>query len=432
MKHTTIFIFLFISVSLFSQKEIIYDLDSYKQVVFKRSSLVLSPNGGLTGYDNVNVEGAEADFMFKLGATATHNKYINSADEQYSLNQRVRSTIEEGVELFAARKVTKRTYSNDNRYIKLGYDSEATFDSRSNQLNNFSTNYKNLRLVGDLGLGFGRIEYINHAWSAVQILQALENQGLLLRIPSHDEISKFANIIGKVRTDRIMDFRLRNIEILETTINYLIEEKLIDQLSTMAILIIGDTYQYDQITNRNSGSRLEFTLAPKFHITINNSDQNYAPNKSIAYGSVGRIDYISYENIDVKWMKTRSRGAILDFNYNDSYYDGAIEPFSNNIVTAGLTYSYGYRYLPNLRNNFNLNLGADIFMDAYLKENTPIEYSSARLALRLQTEYNHYFSPATQFSVTGYLNYNDAEFQSGDYQPWIYGQLYFTLSQAIF
>ena len=122
----------------------------------------------------------------------------------------------------------------------------------------------------------------------------------------------------------------------------------------------------------------------------------------------------------------------MDFNYNDSYYDGAIEPFSNNIVTAGLTYSYGYRYLPNLRNNFNLNLGADIFMDAYLKENTPIEYSSARLALRLQTEYNHYFSPATQFSVTGYLNYNDAEFQSGDYQPWIYGQLYFTLSQAIF
>jgi hypothetical protein len=269
----------------------------------------------------------------------------------------------------------------------------------------------------------------------VMILQALKKNGLLLRVPSHDEITEFADLVGTVRTNRILDFRLRNIEILETTINYLIEEKLIDQLSTLAILIIGDTYQYDQIISRNAGSRLEFTLAPSAHFSKNNTVpvQSLSPNETLTLQTTGRVDHVSYNNIDIKWMKTRSYGARIEFSNKYEYYaDILLENRTTKTGVAGITYNYGYRYLPNLRNNFNLNLETGILMAATFKENQSTTYSNARLLIRLHTGFNHYFSPSTQFNVTGGLVYYDSQFQGGDFQPEINGYLNFAINHAIF
>ena len=431
MKYPITILFLLLSFSIFSQREIIYDLNSYKQVVFKRSALVLSPAGGISGSDEINVEGTDANFIFRIGTEVYHTKDINSADEQYTLRQRVRVNIAEGVEIKANREVTKRSYTA-NKYLKLGYFSEGSFDNRRNQKFDLETEFKSLKFEGDFGLGFGRLEFVNHAWSAVQILQALENKGLLLKLPSHDEITKFADFIGKVRTNRILDFRLRNIEILETTINYLIEEKIIDQLSTLAILIIGDTYQYDQIIDRNTGSRLEFTFAPGA-MFVNENIPTSVPSKTFTLQTIGRIDHVSYNNIDINWIKTRSYGAILEFYNNYIYYDNIqIKDITRKRARARLTYNYGYRYIPNLRNNFNLNLKSSVYMDAIFPENASTIFSTASLTARLNTTFNHYFSPSTQLSVSGGLSYNDFDFQSGDYQPSINGNLEFEITHAIF
>lgn len=434
MKYLITFLFLLFSIIMFSQQEIIYDLDSYRQVNFKRSALVLTPTGGVSGIDNINIADSDADFLFKIGADADHNRDFNSESEQYTLRQNINFNIAQGIELSAKRKVTKRSYSG-NKYLKLGYEGEGSFDTRRNQSTNIKNDYKNLNFSGDFGLGFGRIEFVNHAWSAVQILQALKKNGLLLRVPSHDEITEFADLVGTVRTNRILDFRLRNIEILETTINYLIEEKLINQLSTLAILIIGDTYQYDQIISRNAGSRLEFTLTPSTHFSKNNTVpvQSLSPNETLTLQTTGGVDHVSYNNIDIKWMKTRSYGARIEFSNKYEYYaDILLENRTTKTGTAGLTYNYGYRYLPNLRNNFNLNLETGILMVATFKENQSTTYSNARLLIRLHTAFNHYFSPSTQFNVNGGLVYYDSQFQGGDFQPEINGYLDFAINHAIF
>ncbi len=433
MKYSIAILFLFISVSIFSQREIIYDLDSYKQVVFNRSALLFTPNGGISGSDNINVVNSDADFLFKIGTSAYHNKNINNQNEQYTLSQNARVNIAEGIELSASRKVTKREYIGNN-YIKLGYDSQVLFDNRRNLLSNVKNNTKYLEFEVDFGIGFGRLEFINHAWSAVQILQALENNGLLLRFPSHDEITAFADLIGTVRTDRILDFRLRNIEILETTIDYLIEEKLIDQISTKSILIISDTYQYDQVIDRNTGSRLEFTFAPATQMVLGSNGQSFSSNKTIKANATGHIIHESNKNIDVKWMQTRSYGAILQFAHEYRYFETnqISDWLTTKTAEAGLTYNFGYRYLPSLRTNYNLDLSSQIFMNARIEEGEILWFSAARLLVNLLATYNHYFSPSTQISINAGLRYLDEEFQARKFQPNISGYANFTLSQAIF
>jgi hypothetical protein len=222
-------------------------------------------------------------------------------------------------------------------------------------------------------------------------LQALENRSLLLRIPSSEEITDLANKIGTVRTSRILDLRLRDIAILEIIIEYLIDNKLLDNLSTTAILIIEDVFEYDQIATRNSGSRLEFSLEPqaRYDNSINSSQYN----KSLFISSDGRITHTSYKNIDVKWMQTVSYEAYL--RYINSYRYVIDPQFENSIskrASAGLKFSYGYAYLPNRRNNLRFNLSSRIYMDASFRENQSTYFSSARLTIFLNSLYNYYIS----------------------------------------
>lgn len=425
----TIFCLLF-SISIFSQQEIIYDLDSYKQVVFKRSELLLTPAGSFEGKDKVNVAGEDASFLAELEAGILHRKIINSQDEQFTLRQTANVKFTEGYLIDGRRDFTKRKYT-ENRYLKTGYDVSVFYNRLKNQSTGEKQNIQEAEIIGNFGIGFGRIEYVNHAWSAVQILQSLENNGQLLRIPSSEEITDFANKIGTVRTSRILDFRLRDIAILETIIEYLINNNLIEQLSTAAILIIEDTFEYDQISIRNAGSRLEFSLEP--HTGYNNANNSPQYNKAFAIGTLGSINHTSYTNIDVKWMKTITYQADLEFNndYKNSI-DPTFENFTSKIATAGLSFRYGYAYLPNLRNNLRFNLTSRIFMNAAFNENQSTEFSSARFNLNLFAIYNYYISPATQLEVSSVFYYFDQNFQSGDFQPSIRGNISFKLVHAIF
>ncbi len=430
MRYPITIFCLILSITIFSQQEIIYDLDSYKQVVFKRSELILTPAGSFTGSDRVNVVGEDANFISKLEAGTLHLKNINSQDEQFTLRQTANVKFTEGYLIEGRRNFTKRKYT-DNRYLKTGYDVNAFYNRLKNQSTGVKQNDQEAEISGNFGIGFGRIEYVNHAWSAIQILQSLENNAQLLRIPTSEEITDFANKIGTVRTSRILDFRLRDIAILETIIEYLINNNLIEQLSTAAILIIEDTFEYDQISVRSSGSRLEFSLEPLANYNNANNFSQY--NKAFTIGSLGSIIHTSFKNIDVKWMKTTTYEAELEYNNEYKFAaDSLFENFTSKIATAGLSFSYGYAYLPNLRNNLRFNLTSALFMNAAFRENQSTKFSSARLNVNLNLLYNYYISPATQLEVSSGLFYYDQNFQAGDFQPNILGNIAFKLTHAIF
>ena len=80
MKYPITILFLLLSISIFSQREIIYDLDSYKQVVFKRSELILTPAGSFSGNDQLNVDGEDDEgyslCWFQTGSVLEAGKLV--------------------------------------------------------------------------------------------------------------------------------------------------------------------------------------------------------------------------------------------------------------------------------------------------------------------------------------------------------------------
>jgi len=431
MKLPVTFILIFFFCSAFSQREILFDLDSYKQVVFKRSALIITPDGGFAANDDVNVVGSEFNFDVNFGTEFSHSKIINSQDEQYELDQRFYFKITEGYQLNGQRSNIKRRYSG-NRYLKTGADFDLLYN-RESTFNGVKNNKGDLQAKGIFGFGFGRVEYINHAWSAVQIMQSLEDNGLLLKMPTVDEITAFANKIGSVRTRRILDFRLRDLAILETMIDYLKENNFIEELSTKAILIIEDTFEYDELATRSSGNRLEFAFDPNARYLFNNTSNPNNP-KQIYLGTNMSIIYEKFKNIDVKWYRTETYGSHLDLSkrYRLSSTPDT-ETTSQNYIAASLRYAYGYRYIPNLRNYFILNIESSIFMDAIkLSSSKVYKFSAARFRFNLTAGYRHYFSPTTSLNINGALGYIDEEFQSGLYQPKISGVINFSISHNVF
>jgi hypothetical protein len=431
MKFPTL-ILLFIQTScIYGQRQIIYDLDSYKQVVFERSELTISPSGRLEGSDLVNVEGGDANTNLNIGANILHEKFLNDKSKQYYMRQSGSVDISKGSFIKADRTTEKRAYVN-NRYLKTGYTANLIYDNRINPINGGKRNegFGGLRL--DLGIGFGRIENVNSAWIAVQILQGLEDNNLLLRIPTHDEITAFADLLGLVRTSRILDFRLRDIAILEFIIDYLIENELIDQLSTMAILIIEDTFEFDIVANRNNGSRFEMTFQPFSRYRKN------APNNPISAelnnGATGIMEHLKYKNIDSKWMRTIRYSGIIDVAYNKNFIDEnlILNNDDNSVVTARMEYDLSWMYIPSARNNFSFGIDSEVEMNAIFSKNQPDQFSAARLLLNITSVYNHYFTPATQLRVIFQLGYRDSEFQAGKYQPFINSYIDFGITHAIF
>lgn len=430
MRFTFIALFLVQTLFMYGQREIIYDLDSYKQVIFKRSELTISPAGGIEASDFVNVDGEEANFRYDLGGFILHEIFLNDADQQYSMRQSGSINVSKGSLIRANRRTIKRAY-NQNRYLKTGYIADMQYDNRINLNTGGKRNegFGGLRL--DLGLGFGRIENVNSAWIAVQILQGLEDNGLLLNIPSHDAITEFADLLGQVRTSRILDFRLRDIAILESIIDYLIQNKLIDQLSTRAILIIEDTFEYDIVSNRNAGSRFEMTLQP-FTRYRKNAENSLISN-ILSNGATGIMEGLQYENIDSKWMRMMRYSGFLDVAYKTSFAQNPIfENESFSTVTARMEYDFSYMYIPSARNNFTIGIDSQIGMNVIFFENRNAQFSGAQLLINLTSVFNHYFTPATQLRVVGQLGYRDNAFQAGKFQPFINAYLDFGITHAIF
>ena len=166
MKFIIFILFLVPSSFLFGQREIIYDLDSYKQVIFKRSEFTVSPSGRLEGSDRVNVQGNAANTLFRFGSNILHEKFINDSDQQYYMRQSADVNISKGALLEANRSVEKRAY-NKNRYLKTGYIANTQYNNLVNPNTGGERNEGFGKIRLDLGLGFGRIENVNSAWIAV-------------------------------------------------------------------------------------------------------------------------------------------------------------------------------------------------------------------------------------------------------------------------
>lgn len=421
---SALFILAFFSCA-HGQSDILYDLDNYKQVIFQQKTLLLTPNGNVQFNDQVNTPGREADLDINFIGNLARTNIKNEENQQYTSSQSVSLSVGQFNSLRFTLSADKRLYKNNN-YIRTGYEIESANSLREVTFPSQNSVELQNDVEGVLGFGRGRIEYVNHAWSAVMLFQALEDNNQLRKVPSEDEISEFANLIGIMRRMRILDPRLRDIDILETIVEFLKKEQFIDEAATMPILIVQDSYNYDERIQRFTGNRFEISLTPKIKTLYSkNTAQGFTHFNS--YEAIGDINYLTYQNYDVHWMRTFSYGSDLKLKRFKSNEENNRTPYARGRLYA----MYIHDYSPNLRNNFRCSINSSIRITANFVEDET-EISAANFSTQASLNYAHYFSPSTQFNSTLALIYNDDEFQSGYFQPTISSFFTFSLLHNIY
>lgn len=410
---------------LCAQSDILYDLDAYKQVTFRLDQLLLRPDGGISSRDFINVPGAGAIFNPDIGLDVSYSRIVNNESRQSSFFHRADVGVADTKSISLDSRLTMRSYV-DNSYLLTGYDGSVGYYDRVSDLSNIIAGSSlEVDIEGNFGFGSGRMEYINHAWMATLLLQALQDQALLLRSPEVEEITELADMLGRVRRARILDSRMRSIEILERIVSHLQERKFIDPLSATAILIIQDTYRYDEIANRQTGSRLEFAIQPRLFVSRNKDQFNQENNRS-EYGAVGSITYLKEKNMDVRWSKVLQYAAVLTVNQ----FSQSFQSLEMLRVKAAMTYQWSMAYLPSARTNFRYGLNSEIFV-ALDKREDFTDYTSVNLDLQGFLSYNYWFSPRTRAQITSSVTYYDDQFQFGKYQPTLSGNVAFSVVHAI-
>lgn len=418
-------VILFSGNIVFAQSDILYDLDAYKQVVFRLDQLFLRPDGGLTSRDVINVQGEGAVFDPDIGLDVWYSRIVNNESRQSSSFHRADVGVADTKSMSLDSRLTMRSYVGNN-YLLIGYDGRLGYYDRVSDLSNiFAGSGLEVEIQGNFGFGSGRMEYINHAWMATLLLQALQDQALLLRSPEVEEITELADMLGRVRRTRILDGRMRNIEILERIVSHLQERKFIDPLSATAILVIQDTYRYDEVANRQTGSRLEFAIAPRLFVS-RNMDIFNEESKTREYGAIGSITYLKETNMDVKWSKVLQYAAVLTVNQ----FSQSFQSLEMLRVKAAMTYQWSMAYLPSARTNFRYGLHSEIFVALDKRENFT-DYTSVNLDLQGFLSYNYWFSPRTRAQITSSVTYYDDQFQFGKYQPTLSGNVGFSVVHAI-
>ena len=409
MKSQLIILFVFVSsLTCLGQNSILYDFDSYKRVSGAYRTTFITPDINLSYRNVLNTPEQVKFYNLNIGGRYADNQIFN--DEN---NQKTKSTdIDFGIGIGNVKNISfEYNYDYENRaYNDMTYFKNGFHVRTNNQYieNLDAKRYtQSLNLGFDLGFGFGRLEIINNAWLGARILEELQIDNLLMKLPSTEEMTEFFDLIGDLEFERVMDPRLRSMYRVEKMIMFIEQKGWIENGSIPSFIKIYDAFRYENFIFRRSGERLEFTLTPTFigNFNYSNLSQNKF-SKFIQPGFFGRAEYEIHKNGDLAYNTTKLVGG--EVGYFEILQDDPLEGYTH--LTGNVFFRYIYRYLPSLRTNliFTSNVSAGlIYIDSY----------KTRLNINSSVEYDYYFSPATRLAMVAEIKYLDTKFQVGDYQP---------------
>lgn len=156
----------------------------------------------------------------------------------------------------------------DYRSIYKNVREDTSYSSYYSAVNNYTSqsssfshsdrteDSKNYSIFGELTVGWGRLHIGEYAATALQIIEVLEEIGLLDQDPSYDQMTELTRRIYELRRKHSMDDRLRRIESLQEIIGFLQAEKLIGTLNVRQGLLIQDVWDYYPRNKRMFGTQI--------------------------------------------------------------------------------------------------------------------------------------------------------------------------------
>jgi hypothetical protein len=435
MHRKLLFAFLlFFSLTCFSQDSVFHLKDyKYRTDGYRALALNLNLSGSRSSHES-DMNSKSIGKSFQLAPSNISYYRIRSTDSrwheseislqsQYAYNKSSAQVLRYKEAQFGGQLVWRRTdrfYKKNNTYFEFGNELQGTRSSRKyegeSSLEKQSEN--TARDIITLGIGKGRIEFVQDAQMAIFILEDLQRQGLLQRAADAETYNEFDRLITDINNRRVFDFRRRRIYELTRIDSFLREKSLVTTPDIRSFVTINDNWSLAFNPLRNSGTIYFIKLKPSVQWSNDNRESNDPSTfweMAIDGRSVGLspvIGFETYKPTSLKWQ--RNAGVAVSYEqswyWSDFTYKSDVSySETDNYLAAGffvMNAFYGIGFYPSNRTVFNtsVNLTAN-----YNNKN----YWALHPQFQLSTSYFLGYRTRLNANMAYAFNRNSIEYSNG-------------------
>ena len=286
-------------------------------------------------------------------------------------------------------------------------------EKTKNQTEDSNQKEKDFRLYisPQLGIGYGRIEYVQDARQTVYIVNALSKNKVLTRNLSDDELFELSQIISTVKNKRFLDARLHLIEEITTLNSFFENNDLLADNGAAYFTTLYDMWQYGDLFPRKSGYEISFQIRPYYSFR----NEKYTPEiQDMIYHSNEHLLSLSFsyeKPFKLNWQHSISTEVSSGFNSFSEQNKQIGNDYKNktnyNSFYASANYSLGY--YPNTRTHIQVTTRQEILKNVYDDESRHTYFSSV-----LTANLNYYFSPNLRLEGDYSLYYSPSRFKGNN------------------
>ena len=385
------------------------------------------------------------------------NDYDNTQSDPYPYQIREREYNSKNTQPLISAETTLNEYLRNNFGVSVigSYDADydrnnlrylnkewRTYDDHSYQYNLEKNQYDENTVSTALAIrGFhGRIYDGRYAAKAMEIIDQLENDGMLKRSLSDREFNDFSQIVMRHMASYHFDNRIKTIEALTDIYNFLESVGALNEEKQSAFPVIQDIYRNTPLNiSRNFGTRTYLRLnyereqtvskydrkyqsneykfyfgddnEPLIDSVINESDSHYSSSQKTIAG-MPSVEMGLEHNAILNWHLWYSTAVVMNYSsgssnyYRNSNYNSSESEIDteSNLYESSITLNATLNYQPSSRSYCSVSVSPMYFN--YQENEGGLGYKSYKtlneyLYLTVSPRFQYYFTPKISFSVSG-------------------------------
>ena len=391
MKNILFLLLLFVAVASHGQETELVDINQYVRSDFVRSFLDLRPtlDLGTLHRPAALVQPTRNSFLLIGDMRLGQVRNTRTWQSQYTL----------GVNLLT------RSSNSNGSFIRsiIDFGGVGRYFHRERQFLILSTAV-NLRLEnsntaadkaflsarGEVGYGFGRIEFVGDAVHVFRLIRMLKDQGVLLADPSAEQLKELVDIVATNKNKRFFDFRLQLIRETEAVLAYMSENGLADATDFRTFVLLKDAYDYENAFQAfRAGQTVEFTVGREAAYDL---DQGWLTGADFIFSAV----YNNYYMIN-NYSEKHVYGGV-DY----LYFRGDFGTFIQHRHAILPFLGYEYSCMPTIRVRFTWD--SRLQYNINLEQEGLIDQNRRSIVLSSVARLEYYVSPQVRVAASGILN----------------------------
>ena len=274
-----------------------------------------------------------------------------------------------------------KLYRNNDWFFEIGNRLTHSLLTATQQQQSLDARQKNIELkdIVVLGFGKGRIEQVQDAQMALNIIRDLEQQGLVSNL-SAESIIDFASLITDINSNRVFDTRRKRMYELSRIDSFLRNSGWAPTTDIRHFNIINDNWVLANNPGRLSGTSWFAQLQPgveflkEFSEATSSMDVLSDDNIRKSFSVSPVVGFEKYVPVNLQWQQNLKLSlawvAAWTHDENTHGYNGSDEVLEQSVheTQTRLSGKYGLGYYPNTRTLIDASVNLEAIYTNYDKD----------------------------------------------------------------